>query len=110
MTHYKPGDVVRVPFPYATTNRSRFRPALVISKPIGMQASMIWVLMITSAKRQRWPGDIEIDYRAAGLPVASLVRTARIATVDTEALLPLGKVPAGELAAIRGRMRAAFSV
>ncbi|MEE4350878.1 MAG: type II toxin-antitoxin system PemK/MazF family toxin [Pacificimonas sp.] len=105
----RPGDIVRVPYPYSPENRSRFRPALVVSKPQGPRASLAWVMMVTSSARGRWPGDLEIDYRSAGLPVPSLVRSARIATVETGMIIPLGRVSAGELAAIRGRLRAAFT-
>jgi mRNA interferase MazF len=40
--------------------------------------------MITSAANRGWPGDIALveGYRAMGLPVASTVRTAKIATTD----------------------------
>jgi mRNA interferase MazF len=39
--------------------------------------------MITSAGRVACPGDVEIaDLAAAGLPVACVVRTEKIATID----------------------------
>jgi mRNA interferase MazF len=77
-------DVVRVPFPYTDRPVRQHRPALVVAIP-GMQAQMgtLWALMITSAANRGWPGDVAIsDPLAAGLPVPSLVRTEKIATVD----------------------------
>jgi len=38
--------------------------------------------MISSANHRRWAGDVEIaDLGMAGLPAASIVRTAKIATI-----------------------------
>ncbi len=57
---------------------------------------MLWVLMITSAVHRGWPGDIEIERPAeAGLPAASIVRTAKLATIDASAAERLGRLPGG---------------
>jgi len=51
--------------------------------------------MITAAANPRWPDDVEIDDHAgAGLPIASVVRTAKIATLETRAASKLGKIQA----------------
>jgi hypothetical protein len=40
-------------------------------------------MMITSASHRRWVGDIEIsDLDTAGLPAASIVRSAKVATIE----------------------------
>lgn len=45
---------------------------------------LLWVLMITSAANRRWVGDITIsDLEAAGLPAASVIRSAKIATIES---------------------------
>jgi hypothetical protein len=45
--------------------------------------AVLWVLMITSAERAAWPGDVAVsDLAEAGLPVSCFVRTEKIATVD----------------------------
>ena len=65
------------------------RPCLVVGGPEG--TGLAWVLMITSAKNSEWPGDIEIKNLAeAGLKSASIIRTAKIATVEAELLKPIG--------------------
>src|SRR5271156_5904025 len=88
-------DVVRVPFPYTDRPVRQRRPALVVAIP-GMQAQLgtLWALMITSAANRGWPGDVAIsDLLAAGLPVASLVRTEKIATVDVGDAERIGRLP-----------------
>jgi mRNA interferase MazF len=86
MAVMKPGDIIKVPFPY--TNRPVFqrRPALVVARfEHGRIPALLWVLMITSAENRGWPGDVEIaDLALAGLPVASVVRTAKIATIEAK--------------------------
>ena len=47
--------------------------------------------MITSAANLRWPEDVEIDdNEGTGLPIASVVRTAKIATIEARAANRLG--------------------
>ena len=88
-------DVVRVPFPYTDRPTRQFRPALVIASPATAERpSLLWVLMITSAANRGWPGDVEIaDHAAAGLPVASVIRTEKIATIEARDAEPIGRLP-----------------
>ena len=94
MPSFDLGDVVRVPFPYTDRATRQHRPALVVSSPHSQaQHGLLWVLMITSAENRGWPNDVAIvDLDAAGLPVASVVRTAKIATIDVRDAQPLGKL------------------
>jgi mRNA interferase MazF len=72
------------------------RPALVIGVPPGGPVDMLWVLMITNTVHRGWLGDIEIESLAdAGLPAASIVRTAKLATIDASAAERLGRLPGG---------------
>lgn len=49
--------------------------------------------MITSAANRGWLGDVEIlDLEQAGLPAPSVVRSAKIATIETRDVTPLGRV------------------
>jgi mRNA interferase MazF len=49
--------------------------------------------MITAAANPRWPDDIEIDdHGGAGLPIPSVVRTAKIATIEARAASRLGVI------------------
>jgi mRNA interferase MazF len=49
--------------------------------------------MITSAENRGWPGDVEFvaNYSAAGLPAPSLIRTAKVATVEARHVEPIGR-------------------
>ncbi len=99
MTRFEAGDVVRVLFPHVERNVRRSRPALVLTKaPVGLDDLLIWVAMITNARRKRWPGDILIeDHEAAGLPVPSVVRTAKIATLEATAASRIGRLPDNQI-------------
>lgn len=106
---WRPGawDVVRVPFPYAERPIRRHRPALVVAAP-GTEriGPLLWVLMITSAANRGWPGDVPIeDLVAAGLPTPSLVRTAKIATIEAGSAEPLGSLAAPERENVRRALR-----
>lgn len=91
---FAPGDVVKVPFPYTDRATRQRRPALVISNPdLQRKHGLSWVLMITSAENRGWEGDVEIeDLAGAGLPAPSVVRSAKIATIDARDVEPLGRL------------------
>jgi mRNA interferase MazF len=96
MATFEQGDVVKVPFPYTDRATRQSRPALVISID-GLEDAhgLLWVLMITSAENRGWPGDIAIaDPIAAGLPAPSVIRTAKIATIEATHATRLGRIPA----------------
>jgi len=88
------GDVVKVPFPYTDRATRQRRPALVISAgELQRDHGLLWVLMITSAENRRWPGDLILaDLDTAGLPAPSVIRTAKIATIEAADVEPLGSV------------------
>jgi mRNA interferase MazF len=49
--------------------------------------------MITSAENRGWPSDISITALVrAGLPVASVIRAAKIATIDAADATKLGSI------------------
>jgi mRNA-degrading endonuclease toxin of MazEF toxin-antitoxin module len=94
---YRCWDVVLVPFPYTDRARARVRPAVVVSSAALSDAtSMYYVAMITNAAHESWDGDVPVsDLRATGLPVASVVRPAKIATIDERSLIrAIGILPA----------------
>lgn len=104
MPTFEQGDVVRVPFPYTDRTTRQRRPALVISsREIGDRGSLVWVLMITSADNRAWPADVAFGptYADAGLPAPSVVRTAKIATIEASAAERIGRVDPQMLSRIR---------
>src|SRR5271167_3404635 len=92
MAIFEVWDIVKVPFPYTDRPVRQRRPALVIvAGEIAATHGLLWLVMITSAENRGWPGDVGIsDLRAAGLPAPSIVRPAKIATVDARDAQRLG--------------------
>jgi mRNA interferase MazF len=96
MPSFEPGDVIKVPFPYTDRATRQRRPALVISaSDLERTHRLLWVLMITSAENRPWPDDVPVaDLAKAGLPAPSVIRTAKIATIEVGDAERLGKVSA----------------
>ncbi len=81
-------DIVVVPFPYADRLAEKRRPALVISNKKLEALGVIWVAMITSADNESWSSDVPIvDLDRAGLPASSVIRPAKIASIDPARVL-----------------------
>jgi mRNA-degrading endonuclease toxin of MazEF toxin-antitoxin module len=85
-------EVVRVDFPHADTQAVAGRPALVIASPPANDTfGIVWVLMITSSRHAAWPDDVAItDLAKAGLSRPSVIRTAKIAAIDSRQATILG--------------------
>jgi len=94
MPSFNQGDVIKVPFPYTDRSTRQSRPALVVSAGgIEDAHGLLWVMMITSAENRGWPGDVPVSNLAlAGLPVPSVIRTAKIATIEAADATKLGRV------------------
>ncbi len=106
MRTFKQGDVVKVPFPYTDRSTRQSRPALVVSTG-GIEAAhgLLWVVMITSAENRGWPGDVSVSNLAtAGLPASSVIRSAKIATIEASDAARLGKVSTAVLRQVTQRI------
>lgn len=104
MPTFEQGDVIRVPFPYTDRAARQHRPALVVSRGgVGEAGSMLWVVMITSAGNRPWPGDVPVldGHLECGLPVPSLIRTTKIATIETGSARRLGRLTPALLVQVR---------
>lgn len=86
---YAPFEVLLVPFPYADKLSEKVRPAVVVSRAEMQDAAgVIWLSMVTSAKRQTIPGDIEItDLEVAGLQLSCAIRTSKLTMIDPARVL-----------------------
>ena len=107
MPTFEQGDVIRVPFPYTDRDTRQHRPALVVSAgALGDQDRLLWVVMITSAENRRWPGDVELveNHLEVGLPVPSLIRTTKIATIEVDHADRLGSLPAESWVQVSARV------
>ena len=107
MQAFDQGDVVKVPFPYTDRATRQHRPALVVSADgIQQQHGLLWVLMITSAANRGWHSDVEIvDLALAGLPVPSVVRCAKIATIEAAHATRLGSLTPSTWADVLAHLR-----
>jgi mRNA interferase MazF len=106
MATFSQGDIVKVPFPYTDKSTRQSRPALVVSTPDLQQThNLIWVVMITSAENRGWSTDVAIcAISRAGLPVPSVIRTAKIATIDASDATKLGTISEAQLAQVFDRI------
>jgi mRNA interferase MazF len=98
------GTVVVLPFPYADRLAEKRRPALVVSsQELARQHAILWVTMITSAENAGWKGDVRIaDPGRSGLRAPSIVRPAKLATVDISRIVRiLGDIAENEFASVR---------
>ena len=98
MPTFEQGDVIKVPFPYTDRATRQSRPALVVSTDtLETTQGLLWVAMITSAANRGWPGDVAVkDLAQAGLPAPSVIRTAKIATIESSDAIRLGRIPAAQ--------------
>ncbi len=107
MPNYEVWDVVKVPFPYTNRPVQQRRPALVVAVLDALGApDLLWVLMVTSAANRGWPGDVTVsDLAAAGLPAASVVRSAKIATIELRDVERIGALPLDDRTQIAEALR-----
>jgi mRNA interferase MazF len=105
-------DIISVPFPYTDRAAIELRPALVVSDPaLEGRHGLLWVLMITAAENRSWQGDVPIaGHRAVGLPIPSIVRTAKIATVEASRARFRDRLPAETAAAVAAAVKSILSL
>lgn len=106
----KPGDIVLIRFPRADLTTGKLRPALIIAIAPGRHSDLLLTL-ITSRVHQAVPQFDEIielsdsDYNSTGLKARSVVRLARLTTVEASIVSArLGHVSAKRLQQIRKRV------
>jgi mRNA interferase MazF len=95
MANFEPWDILRVPFPYTDRPVRQRRPALVIAAgELETAHGLLWLAMITSGEHPSWLGDVAVsDLGGTGLPAPSIVRPAKIATIDASNVGRLGTLP-----------------
>ena len=73
--------------------------------------SLLWAMMIASAANRRWPDDLAIgDLKSAGLPAPSVIRTAKIATIEAADAAKLGRVPQALFRQVASRLSANLGI
>ncbi len=106
----KPGDVVLTRFPQTDLQTGKLRPALIVAIAPGRHADLL-LSLISSRTYQTVPQFDEIidpsdsDYADTGLKVRSVVRLARLASVEASAInARLGNISAQRLGRITQRL------
>ena len=107
MRTFERGDVIKVPFRTRTARRgSRDQPWVVSTAQLQELHGLLWVVMITSAKNRGWPDDVPVaNLKLAGLPVPSLIRSAKIATIDASDASKLGRVSPAQLRRVTSKIK-----
>lgn len=109
----KAGDVALVRFPFADVDSTKKRPALVLTATTrSARYRLATVAMITSqTEALKLDGDVTLgDWKKAGLLHPSLLRMAKIATIDAELVdKTIGKLSTGDLRAAQQAFRRVFS-
>jgi mRNA interferase MazF len=106
MPTFKQGDIIKVPFPYTDRSTGRSRPALVVSTgELENLHGLLWVIMITSAQKKGWAGDVPITkLKKAGLPAPSVIRCAKIATIEVSDATRLGALSSPQLKLVKNML------
>lgn len=106
----KPGDIVLIRFPQADLQAGKLRPALVVAVAPGRHADLLLAL-ISSRAYQEIPefdeiiGPTDSDYVATGLKARSVVRLARLVSVEPSVInARLGNIAPGRLLSIRNHL------
>src|SRR5579862_8569765 len=111
MPGFEVWDIVKVPFPYTDRPVRQRRPALVIAAgELQTAHGLLWLAMVTSAANRGWPGDVVVsDLAVAGLPIPSIIRPAKLATIEARDAEPLGKLLPRDRGAVRRYLREQLS-
>jgi mRNA interferase MazF len=104
-------DIVKVPFPYTHRPVRQRRPALVVAAgELAAAHGLLWVAMVTSAANRGWRGDVLVsDLAGAGLPIPSIIRPAKIATIEADDAERLGTLAPPDRSAVRRYLRERLS-
>jgi mRNA interferase MazF len=81
---YKIYEVVVVPFPFTDREKSKNRPALILSSELfnAKNGKSIMAMITSNTGKELWPNDIEIkELKPTGLLESSLIRF-KIFTID----------------------------
>ena len=109
----KAGDVVLVRFPFTDLGATKKRPALVLAHTArSSRYRLVTLAMITSqVESLRLDGDVVLEnWKGGGLLHPSLLRLAKVATVDGDLVdKGIGRLSASDLAATRDAFRRVFS-
>lgn len=87
MTHYKPGDIVLIPFPFTDFSTFKQRPAVVISSGSFSRGSSDIIIAAISSNLSKKKTKYEYhlnrnEQKSSGLPKPSVIKLGKIITID----------------------------
>jgi len=108
-----PFDLVLLPFPFTDLRTTRQRPCVVLAafQPKGLPKHYVVAMVTSNLSGLAFPGDAELGkWSEAGLPKPSLVRLAKVVTVESSLIRKkLGTLEAADRRAVRQQFRHVFS-
>ena len=108
-----PFDVVLLPFPFTHLSTTRRRPCVILSsfQPRGLAQHCVVAMVTSNLSGLTFPGDTLLSkWSEAGLPKPSLVRLAKVVTVDRSLIRKkIGTVHDADRKVIRRQFRQVFS-
>ena len=109
-----PFDIVLVPFPFSDLSTVKRRPCLVLAEinPKGMRTHYVVAMMTSNTAHPAFPQDVVLhDWKKAGLPKKTLVRVAKVVTLDSSLISKrIGRIEGQDRQKIRIAFRRIFSV
>ena len=108
---YKQFEVVVVPFPFTDSEKTKKRPALVLSDSSALKVSKTILAMITTVAHPPWALDTVIkDLDSTGIKAPSIIRF-KLFTLDNELIVKkIGSLSSYDRTVISQRMRKVFNL
>ena len=108
---YDQFDIVLVPFPFIESEKSKKRPAVILSQSdaFNTEQGASVMAMVTSKTHSPWPSDVIISgLKSAGLPVPSIIRM-KLFTLDHRLILKqLGTLNTKDRAILKNKLKHLF--
>lgn len=108
-----PFDIVLVPFPFSDLSAVKRRPCLVLAAihARGLGAHFIVAMMTSNTSHSAFPDDVVLrDWKGAGLPKKTLVRLAKVVTLDSSLIgKRIGRIEGQDQKKIRSAFRRIFA-
>lgn len=111
MAIYKQFEVVVVPFPFTDSQKTKKRPALVLSDPSALKVGKTILAMITTVAHPAWTLDTAIkDLDSSGIKAPSIIRF-KLFTLDNELIIKkIGSLSNYDRTVVTQRMRKVFNL